>query len=169
MKPFSNRILSFAVLLTPVAVAGFSQSQNPSTPPEPQPSNASEATPGPATAPRNADLERELKTLTHVLSLTRDQQSGVRSILVQHFQQIKALNQKPPAESLGTDVHESPKARDSERQNILSESNQKIASILDPSQKKTFFAWLEKHPGDLVRNQPATPASDTPPPPQPAL
>jgi protein CpxP len=149
-------------LLSLCACAAFGQAPD-GPPPGPPPDQAGQGE-------RRSDPERELKMLTHLLTLTADQQTGVKSVLEQQREQLKALRNKTQAASesatAGSDSRESRQVRRSQVQAIFDETDTKITALLDENQKKTFAQWTAQR--NATREQRRSPdGGDGPPPPPP--
>jgi protein CpxP len=154
--------------------AGIAYAQAPDSPPPPP--NGQSAPPtgemGRARGP-----EEQLKNLTRVLTLTEDQQKGVRAVLEQQATQMRALRAKSQAEGANNDTPEARQARMTQMNQIRDESNTKIAALLDDNQKKTFADWEQRRKAGMERRQsrgqsrdgqpPSPPPNDGAPPPPP--
>jgi Spy/CpxP family protein refolding chaperone len=114
---------------------------------------------------RGANPERQLVMLTRMLNLTADQQKGVRTVLEQQATEMKALQEKAPADPSTGQTPESREARMTQMRQIREESNTKIAALLDEGQKKTFADWTQKRKQEMERRQHGEPGG--PPPPAP--
>jgi periplasmic protein CpxP/Spy len=91
---------------------------------------------------------REVQHLTHMLSLTADQQKGVTTILQQQEQQIRALQNNQTANAETT-----VEARRTQIEQIRDESNTKISALLDDTQKTKFNQWIEERKAAMARRQ----------------
>jgi protein CpxP len=111
---------------------------------------------------RGGGPERELQMLTERLSLTADQQTGVKAVLVQQSEQMKALRQKSQDDG-GADSADARQARMKQMQQIRDESDTKISALLDDTQKKTFADMLAKRKAMMEQRQQG--GGDGPPPP----
>lgn len=141
MKRTNNwKIAAGVALLTISSWAAYAQSD---APPAQQPQNQMRRGYGP---------EREVENLTHLLTLTPDQQKGVRDILEQQSQQMRALRNKT---STDASASETPDARRAQMQQIFDESNTKISALLTDDQKRKEA---------MARRQGAPPAGDQPQP-----
>jgi len=163
-----------------VLCAGIAYAQAPDSPPPPPPDSTPNAQSGPPTGEmgRGRGPEEQLKNLTRVLTLTEDQQKGVRAVLEQQATQMRALRAKSLAEGANNDTPEARQARMTQMNQIRDESNTKIAALLDDNQKKTFADWEQRRKAAMDRRQsrgqsrdgqpPSPPPNDgTPPPPPP--
>ena len=119
--------------------------------------------------------EREVNMLTRVLNLTPDQQKGVRAVLQQQGEQMRAIRSKSQAEgqSGSASTAETPDARHTQIEQLREESNTKIAALLDENQKKTFAEWTARRKAQMERHRQeigASPDGDSggPPPPPPS-
>jgi transcriptional regulator with GAF, ATPase, and Fis domain len=110
----------------------------------------------------NRGPERELEMLTHRLSLTPEQQTGVKAVLEQQRSQMKALRANPETTAPSNDTPETRTARMTAAKQIRDESNTKIAALLDETQKPKFAAMLQHREAEMARHQGEAP----PPPPQ---
>lgn len=119
-------------------------------------------------------VERELKQLTQLLTLTTAQQTQVKAILTDQHQQIEALfSQSKPAEKTdktSTDTTTSDNQRPdweamqklrTAAKAIREEANGKIAESLTDDQKAKFAAWEKKRQKASARQE----SDDMPPPP----
>ena len=114
------------------------------------------------------DPERQLHMLTRLLTLTADQQKGVKTVLDQQAAEMKALREKAPADPSTGQTAETREARMTQMNQIREESNTKISALLDENQKKTFADWNEKRKERMERRQgPPPDGGDAPPPPPP--
>jgi len=119
-------------------------------------------------------VERELKQLTQLLTLTTVQQAQVKAILTDQRQQIEALfSQSKPAaktDKTSTDTTTSDDQRPdweamlklrAAAKAIREDSNAKIAETLTDDQKTKFAAWEKKRQKASARQE----SDDMPPPP----
>jgi len=143
-------------LLSLCACAAFGQAPPPG-PPEPGGP--------PPRGERGGGPERELHMLTQLLTLTPDQQTGVKAVLEQQNEQLKALRNKTQSEAAGSDSQEAMQTRRSQVEAIRNESNTKITALLDENQKKTFADWTAKRKAEMERRrqQGGEPAAAPPP------
>lgn len=150
-------------LCTGVALAQAPDSPPPGPPPDGQ------SAPPPGEMGRGRGPEQQLRNLTRLLTLTEDQQKGVRAVLEQQATQMRALRGKTQAEGAANDTPEARQARMTQMDQIRDESNTKIAALLDENQKKTFASWIEKRKAAMERRQsregqPPPPDGGGPPP-----
>ena len=155
--------------------AGIAYAQAPDSPPP---------SPGTQSGPPSGEMgrgrggpEEQLKNLTRILTLTEDQQKGVRAVLEQQATQMRALRAKSQAEGANNDTPEARQARMTQMNQIRDESNTKIAALLDDNQKKTFADWEQRRKAGMERRQsrgqsrdgqpPSPPPNDGAPPPPP--
>jgi DNA anti-recombination protein RmuC len=111
--------------------------------------------------------ERELEHLTHALTLTADQQTGVKALLEQQSTQMKALHAKtqPQTEAAGAETAETRQAGITQMDQIRDETNTKISALLDDTQKKTFADMIARRKAAMARhegNPPPAPGSTGP-------
>jgi Spy/CpxP family protein refolding chaperone len=99
---------------------------------------------------RGGGQERELQNLTRVLSLTPDQQTGVKGLLEQQSTQMRALREKSQS---GSTTNEAPGSQQTQMAQIRDETDTKISALLDENQKKTFADWIAKRKADMARRQ----------------
>jgi len=153
-----------SVLLGLCSFAAYAQSGEQDGPPPGPPPGGENHMPGP---------DRELKMLTKLLTLTTEQQTGVKALLEQQATEMKALRAKAQSESnqsSDSSNTESPQARMAQMQQIHDETNTKIAALLDDNQKKIFAEWLEKRKAEMEQRrsqggQPPSPPDGGGPPP----
>jgi len=150
MKNTMNwKIAVGAAVLAVSALAAFAQSDAP--PPGAQPQNQMRRGFGP---------DREVENLTRVLTLTPDQQKGVRAILEQQSQQMRALRNKTTTDAAASDT---PDARRAQMEQIVDESNTKITALLDDEQKPKFAEWVQHRKAEMARRgQPAPQGAEQP-------
>jgi periplasmic protein CpxP/Spy len=109
--------------------------------------------------------DRELKNLTRVLTLTPEQQTGVKAVLDQQTTQMRALRgPRSQADAGSADTPDARQARMAKAEQIRDESNTKIAALLDDNQKKLFADWTAKRKAEMERRRGQ---GDGPPPPAP--
>ncbi len=97
--------------------------------------------------------ERELANLTRVLTLTPDQQTGVKAILDQEGEQMKALRSKAQADPSTGQTPETREARMAQFKQIHDESNTKITALLNDDQKKIFAGWTAKRTAKMQHHR----------------
>jgi len=114
---------------------------------------------------RGGGPEQQLARLTKLLSLTPEQQTGVKTLLEQQTTQMMALRTKTPSESA---TPPTPEARAAERKQmdaIRDETDTKISALLNEDQKKTYADMLAKRKAAMARRE--AEGGDGPPPPPP--
>jgi protein CpxP len=152
----SRKLAVAAALLALCTGPAFAQSPDNPGPPSGEPRGHHERAGGP---------ERELTALTRVLTLTPEQQTGVKAILEQQTTQMKALHAKNESEA-ANDTADTRQARMTQMAQIREESDTKIAALLDDNQKKLFADWTARRKAAMERRQQqggAPPAGSTPP------
>ena len=105
---------------------------------------------------RGGGPERELQNLTRVLSLTPDQQTGVKALLEQQSTQVRALHQKSQSESGAANTSsasETPGSQQTQMAQIRDETDTKISALLNEDQKKTFADWVARRKAGMARRQ----------------
>jgi len=105
---------------------------------------------------RGGGPERELQNLTRVLSLTPDQQTGVKALLEQQSTQMRALHQKSQSESGAANTSgasETPGSQQTQMAQIRDETDTKISALLNEDQKKTFADWVARRKAAMARRQ----------------
>lgn len=126
--------------------------------------------PGEMQQGRGPSVDRELKQLTRLLTLTDEQQAQVKTILTDQQQKIEALFSQARQEqsksssdaAAGNDGPPSAEAMQKTRsamEAIRKDSNAKIAAVLNNDQKTKFAEWEKRH--EMHGQQ----GDDTPPPP----
>jgi len=157
----SLRFRRFAVataMLALCSAAGFAQAPDNQQPPPPG-----------QMAGRPGGPERELQALTQVLTLTPEQQTGVKAILQERASQMRALRAKSQGET--TPTPDARQANMTQAKQIAEESNTRISALLDDNQKKLFAEWTAKRQAQMERrrerNGGAPPPDGQAPPPQP--
>ena len=100
---------------------------------------------------RSNSVDQQLATLTSLLTLTPDQQTGVKAILVQQSTQIQAL--RTQSQSSSSDSEDERQARMTKIQQIHEESETSISALLDDTQKKTYADWLQKQKASMQQRQ----------------
>ena len=144
--------------------AGVAFAQAPDGPPPGPPPDA-QSGPPPGEMGRGRGAEQQLKTLTKLLTLTADQQKGVRAVLEQQATQMRALRAKTQAAGADNDTPEARQARMTQMNQIRDESDTKIAALLDDNQKKIFADWIQKRAAAMERRQ-SREGQPPPPPPE---
>jgi len=112
---------------------------------------AGQAGPPPGRGRFAPDPERELKMLTERLSLTADQQTGVKAILEQQTTQMKALRAKTETADASADTPEARTARMTQMTQIREESDTKINALLDDTQKKTYAEIIARRKARMAQ------------------
>jgi len=100
---------------------------------------------------RSNSVDQQLAMLTSLLTLTPDQQTGVKAILVQQSTQIQAL--RTQSQSSSSDSEDERQARMTKIQQIHEESETSISALLDDTQKKTYADWLQKQKASMQQRQ----------------
>jgi hypothetical protein len=106
---------------------------------------------------RGGGPERELQRLTERLTLTPDQQTGVKAILEQQTTQMKALRTNAQSDSAAADTPEARQARMTQMNQIRDETDTKITALLDENQKKIYAEMIERRKAMMARRQGGTP------------
>ena len=150
------KLAASAVLLSLCACAAFGQAPDspPSGPPPDQPGQHE----------RGPNPERELAMLTRLLTLTADQQTGVKAILQQQAEQMKALRQKPQNDDPQSGPGAAMRARGQQAEAIRNESATKISALLDDNQKKVFADWTARRKAAMERRRDRQGEDASPPP-----
>jgi Spy/CpxP family protein refolding chaperone len=99
---------------------------------------------------RGGNLERQLKHLTRMLSLTPDQQTQVKSLLAERRQKMAELRKS----SSGGDAsaQAAPPSRE-QMQAIRNETDIKMSVLLNEDQKAKFAAWQQERNARMERRQ----------------
>jgi Spy/CpxP family protein refolding chaperone len=119
--------------------------------------------------------DREFGMLIRRLSLTTDQQTGVKALLDQQVTQMKALRTAPAAESSTSPAPGTPEARQArfaQMTQIREETETKISALLDENQKKTYAEMIAQRKQAMARHQGRfgnPPADGATPAPQPQV
>jgi hypothetical protein len=111
------------------------------------------------------NIERELKQLTQLLTLSADQQTQVKAILTDQHQQLEELFKSGSKSADGQDQLPSRETMEANRaaMKALHEATQaKIVALLSDDQKTKYVAWTKKHQKFSSQQD-----SDDPPPPPP--
>lgn len=155
----ARRALLMACVLAVSCCAVWAQTDGPGGPPP------DGAPPGGMQQGRGPSVERQLKQLTQLLTLTTEQQTQVKAILTEQNQKIAALFKQSMQDSAsGDDQRPSPEAMTKMRdmvKAIRTDSNTKIAAALTDDQKTKFAAWVAKREKATARQE----GDDMPPPP----
>ena len=129
MNRMQWKVAMGAALLGLCSFAAYAQSTPPAGPP---------ANDGPRDHwRRGGGPERELERLTHMLTLTADQQTGVKALLEQQSVQMKALRAKTQSEGTANQTPETRQAGMTQMDQIHDETDTKISALLD--EPKTYF------------------------------
>jgi len=156
-----------AALVLLAMSAGMAHAQFPDGPP---PGGPPDGDGPPGMSERGPGAQRELKTLTKVLSLTSDQQAGVKGILEQQATQMRALFAKRQSNGKSDqdegNTQEARQAMTAQIQQLRDDSNTRIAALLNDSQKQTFADWLAKRKAQMEKRRQQD-GGDGPPPPPP--
>jgi periplasmic protein CpxP/Spy len=126
-------LLSASILLTSccvVAAQTDSQSNAPANPPAA----------GQVYGHRHG-VERQVKHLTHMLSLTPDQQTQVKAILAEQHQQMEQLRGSAPQ---STQAGQPAQPDRDQIRSIRQDTNTKIEALLNDDQKTKFEAWIQQ-------------------------
>jgi Spy/CpxP family protein refolding chaperone len=165
----ARRALLLAAVLTVSCRALSAQSDGPGGPPPggPPPDEMRQLSRGPS-------VERELKRLTQLLTLTSAQQAQVKTILTEEHQQMETLISQSKEAARGTkasssatdDNNQPPNAEAMEKSRaaakaIGEEAHAKIAAALTEDQRTKFAVWEEKREKATERQE----GDDMPPPP----
>jgi protein CpxP len=167
MSTHTWKLAAGVALLALCSAAAFAQA--PDGAPQGPPPDA-QSGPPPGGMGRMRGPEQQLKRLTQLLTLTADQQSGVKAVLDQQAAQMRALRQKSQGATPESDTPEARQARVTQMEQIRDESDTKIAALLDENQKKTFADWTQRRKAAMERRQsregqPPPQGGEAPPPP----
>jgi hypothetical protein len=113
---------------------------------------------------RGPSVDRQLKRLTVLLTLTAYQQTQVKAILTDQRQQMLALFKQSSGGAATEDQPPSREAMESmraEMKTVHAAAQAKIAALLTADQKVTFAAWQKKHARASAHQE----NDNTPPPP----
>jgi Spy/CpxP family protein refolding chaperone len=108
---------------------------------------------------RGPGIERELRQLTQVLTLTEEQQTQVKELLTARRQQMEALR-KPSATNDATSETQQPTREQVEA--IREATDTKISALLNDEQKAKFAAWQQQRKQMMERHR-GQPDSQAPP------
>lgn len=86
-------------------------------------------------------IERQVRHLTRMLSLTPDQQTQVKAILVEQHQQMEQL--RSSAQQSGQDNQAAQPDREQFR-SIRQDAKTKIEALLNDDQKTKYEAWIQQ-------------------------
>ncbi len=126
-------LLTASILFTSCCLA-LAQTDTQATP------QASSPAAGPMHYHRHG-VERQVKHLTHLLSLTPDQQTQVKAILAEQRQQMQQL--RSSAAQNGQNSAASQPDRE-QFQSIRQDTKTKIEALLNDDQKTKFEAWIQQ-------------------------
>jgi Spy/CpxP family protein refolding chaperone len=138
----ARRALVLAVTFAAGCCAVWAQTEAPASP--------SAGGPPPGEHWRGPGVERELHHLTEILSLTAEQQTQVKALLVAQRQQLEALRAATPANSAETGP--TPAARE-QMQTIHQTTDEKISALLNDEQKTKFAAWQQQRKEMMQRRR----------------
>lgn len=121
---------------------------------------------------RGPGAARELKQLTRLLALTDDQQTQVKAILADEYQQIDSLykQSRPAADNNTAGGPPSMEAMNAMRDTVKTirrATYEKIAALLAPDQQAKFATWRQKQEKAADRqndDMPFPPDGGGPPP-----
>jgi protein CpxP len=99
---------------------------------------------------RGQNPERQLEMLTHVLSLTPDQQTQVKSLLAEQSQKMEELRKS----SSGSDASSqgAPPSRE-QMEAIHNDTDTRINALLNEDQKTKFAAWQQERKQRMERRE----------------
>jgi periplasmic protein CpxP/Spy len=121
----------------------------------------SEAPPAAPVHGRGFGPERELQQLTHVLSLSADQQTQVKALLTEQQQKMEALrNSSSNADASGQGTP----SRHEQMEAIHNDTDTKITALLNDDQKTKFAQLQAQRKARMEQHQGG---GDNPPAPQP--
>jgi Spy/CpxP family protein refolding chaperone len=146
-----RRIMPLAGLSLACCCAALAQPDGPGGPP---PGQTQPSEHGP-------NVERQLKRLTQLLTLTDDQQTQVKGLLTDQRQQIIALLKPAMGSEDQPPSREAMEAARTAIKAIHADTNAKIAALLSDDQKTKFAAWEEKRAQASAQHE----NDDAPPPP----
>jgi septal ring factor EnvC (AmiA/AmiB activator) len=106
---------------------------------------------------RGPSVDRELKRLTQLLTLTDAQQAQVKTLLTEQKQQMDALRKSAQAED------GNPETDREKMQAVRAVTDSKIEALLSDDQKSKYAAWQEQRKAAMERNRRGQ--EDQPPPP----
>jgi len=165
----ARRSLLIAGVFIATSCALWAQPDGPGGPPPDGPPPAEMQTQA-----RGPNVERQLKHLTQLLTLTADQQTQVKAILEDQRDQIEALfkQSKPAAEGdkASADSASTPpeppsqekmEAMRAARKAIRENARTRIAALLNDEQKAKFAAWTQKREKASAHQE----SEEMPPPP----
>jgi len=138
----ATRTLLVAGLLT--LACGALKAQNDAPPPGPM-------------GHRGPNAERQLEMLTHVLSLTPEQQTQVKDLLTEQGQKMEELRKSSSGSDASTQG--GPPNRE-QMEAIHNDTDAKITALLNEDQKVKFAAWQKERKERMERHE-----GGPPPPP----
>jgi len=106
---------------------------------------------------RGGGPEHQLQMLTERLTLTPEQQTGVKAILEQQATQMKALRTAGSGDAAAADTTEARQARMTQMNQIHDETDTKITALLDDNQKKTYAEMVQHRKAMMARRQGGAP------------
>lgn len=151
------KLAAGSALLALCSYAAFAQQDAPPPGPPPDGPNG----PPPGQSERGFNPDRELHMLTRALSLTADQQNGVKTLLDQQATQMKALRAKFQSESADNATSDQRQARRAQAEQIRDETDTKISALLDDTQKAKFTKLIERRKARMNQGR----DGNAPPPP----
>ncbi len=154
------KLAAGSALLALCSYAAFAQQDAP--PPGPPPDGP--GGPPPGQSERGFNPDRELQMLTRSLSLTADQQTGVKTLLDQQATQMKALRAKSQSESADNAGPDQRQARRAQAEQIRDETDTKISALLDETQKPKFTKLIERRKARMAQRGPGDGNGPPPPP-----
>jgi Spy/CpxP family protein refolding chaperone len=154
------KLAAGSALLALCSYAAFAQQDAP--PPGPPPDGPDG--PPPSKSDRMPGPDRELHMLTRQLSLTADQQTGVKTLLDQQQEQMKALRAKFKNDSPEDVTPDQRQARRAQAEQIRDETDTKISALLDDTQKAKFSKLIERRKARMAQRGPGDGNGPPPPP-----
>jgi periplasmic protein CpxP/Spy len=103
-------------------------------------------------------VERQLKELSRVLSLTDEQKTQVKSILEAQHQQIEQLRSSTAQNSQANGAQPNRE----QMQAIRQDTHSKIEALLNDEQKTKFEAWEQQRKERMEQRQGQAPAPNAP-------
>ena len=110
---------------------------------------------------RGPGVERELDHLSRILSLTPEQQTQVKNLLLAQRQQMQALRTEPQPDAQAGAAPAPPNREKMEA--IRTDTDSKIDALLNDDQKTKFAAWQQQRKQMMERHR--GPGGDQAPPP----
>jgi len=99
---------------------------------------------------RGFNPDREVQQLTRVLSLTADQQTQVKSLLVEQRQKMEALRKSGSSDDASSQA--APPSRE-QMEAIRNDTDTKITALLNDDQKAKFAAWQQERKERMQQRQ----------------